>query len=71
MSLSYTLAESDDLRRRMLVRIGAPLTHSESVVAAAEPLVTETAQADAFGRITSGVYEVAQCGGTTGDSGAL
>lgn len=71
MSLSYTLAESDDLRRRLLVRIGAPLTHVEPLVAAANSLVTETPQGDAFGRIASGVYETAQRGGTTGDSGAL
>ena len=70
MSLSYALGDDSDLRRRLMVKIGAPLVASINHTA-------ETPEAIALKRITSDIYRAAQdsnrsnASRATGDAGAL
>jgi len=69
MSLSYALGDDADLRRRLMVKIGAPL-----VAAAQNNHTAETPMAAEVERITSDIYRAAQdksASSATGESGAL
>ena len=70
MNLSFALGEDVDLRRRLMIKIGTPLT-------AAGNHTSETASPEAIDRITLEVYRAAQgskaasVSRATGDAGAL
>ena len=80
MSLSYVLGDDDDLRRRLMVKIGAPLTALSSVPVTAGAVnnhTAETPDSDELEQITSSVYWAAQASsamrvsGSKGETGAF
>ena len=78
MSLSYALGDDADLRRRLLVKIGAPraLVAVTAITASANNHTLETPDSAVLYRITSDIYNAAQRSGVQtpsvkGETGAL
>ena len=71
MNLSYALGDDANLRHRLMIKIGVPLTASAAVGNNHTP---ETPSPDALERITSDIYRAAQgsdASRATGETGAL
>ena len=78
MSLSYALGDDADLRRRLLIKIGAPRTvvTETPITASGNNHTVETPDSAVLRRITSDIYDVAQRSGVKassvkGETGAL
>lgn len=73
MRLSYALGDDVDLRRRLLIKIGAPLsTHEpQGVTAGAKNHTAETRSWEALQRLTSDIYRAAQAPRAEGETGAF